>query len=55
VRISSTGLPRVLAIEFEYQRIPAIAKSSLTLSYRGRVLTQHINQILFALGKLSSN
>jgi GxxExxY protein len=25
-----------LAIEFEYQRIPAIPKPSLTLSYRGR-------------------
>jgi GxxExxY protein len=29
-----------LAIEFEYQRIPAIPKPSLTLSYRGRTLTQ---------------
>src|ERR1700739_1874148 len=29
-----------LAIEFEYQRIPAIAKPSLTLSYRGRALMQ---------------
>ena len=29
-----------LGIEFEYQRIPAIAKPSLTLSYRGRMLTQ---------------
>jgi GxxExxY protein len=29
-----------LAIEFEYQRIPAIAKPSLTLSYRGRILMQ---------------
>jgi GxxExxY protein len=29
-----------LAIEFEHQRIPAIAKSLLTLSYRERVLTQ---------------
>lgn len=29
-----------LEIEFEYQRIPAIAKPSLTLSYRGRILTQ---------------
>ena len=28
-----------LAIEFEYQPIPAIAKPSLTLSYRGRILT----------------
>lgn len=29
-----------LGIEFEYQRIPAIPKPSLTLSYRGRVLMQ---------------
>src|SRR5215468_10184788 len=29
-----------LGIEFEYQRIPAIAKPSLVLSYRRRVLKQ---------------
>jgi GxxExxY protein len=29
-----------LSIEFEHQRIPAIAKRSLILSYRGRVLLQ---------------
>src|SRR5213592_394862 len=29
-----------LAIEFEDQRIPAIAKPSLTVSYRGRILKQ---------------
>jgi len=29
-----------LGIESEYQRIPAIPKPSLTLSYRGRMLTQ---------------
>ena len=29
-----------LAIEFEHQGIPAIAKSLLTLSYRGRILAQ---------------
>ena len=29
-----------LGIEFEYQRIPAIAKPSLTLGYRGRILKQ---------------
>ena len=29
-----------LRIELEYQRIPAIPKPSLTLSYRGRILTQ---------------
>jgi hypothetical protein len=28
------------AIEFDYQRIPAIPKPSLTLSYRERILTQ---------------
>jgi GxxExxY protein len=26
-----------LGIEFEYQRIPAIAKPSLAISYRGRI------------------
>jgi len=29
-----------LPIEFEYQRIPAIAKPSLVLSYRSRILKQ---------------
>jgi GxxExxY protein len=29
-----------LGIEFEYQRIPAIAKRSLALRYRGRILKQ---------------
>ena len=29
-----------LGIEFEYQRIPAIPKPSLTLSYRDRILAQ---------------
>ena len=29
-----------LAIEFEYQRISAVAKPSLVLSYRGRILKQ---------------
>lgn len=29
-----------LAIEFNYQNIPAIPKPLLTLSYRGRILTQ---------------
>ena len=32
-----------LAIEFEHQRIPAISKPSLTLSYRGRTLVQTYN------------
>ena len=44
-----------LAIEFEYQRIPAIAKPSLTLSYRGRILTQTYQPDFVCLGKLSSN
>ncbi len=29
-----------LGIELEYQRIPVISKPSLTLSYRGHILTQ---------------
>lgn len=29
-----------LGIEFEYQRVPAIPKPSLTLSYRSRILKQ---------------
>ena len=29
-----------LTIEFEYQKIPAIAKPSLTLGYRGQILAQ---------------
>src|ERR1700756_3299559 len=29
-----------LGIEFEYQRIPAVAKPLLSLSYRGRILKQ---------------
>jgi GxxExxY protein len=29
-----------LGIEFEYQRIPTVAKPSLALSYRGRILKQ---------------
>jgi GxxExxY protein len=32
-----------LAIEFEFQRIPAISKPTLMLSYRGRVLVQTYN------------
>jgi GxxExxY protein len=30
-----------LGIEFQYQRIPAIAKPSLALNYRGRILKQN--------------
>jgi GxxExxY protein len=44
-----------LGIEFEYQRIPAIAKPSLTLSYRDRILKQTYEADYAALGKLSSN
>ncbi len=32
-----------LTIEFEHQRIPAISKPALTLSYRGRTLLQTYN------------
>ncbi len=32
--------PECLGIELEYQPIPVIPKPSLTLSYRGRILTQ---------------
>jgi GxxExxY protein len=44
-----------LAIEFEYQRIPAIAKPSLVLSYRGRILKQTYEPDYFASRKLSWN
>ena len=41
-----------LAIEFEYQRIPAIPKPSLTLSYRGRTLTQSYQPDFVCFGKI---
>src|ERR1044071_8002431 len=41
-----------LGIEFEYQRIPAIAKLSLTLSYRGRVLKQSYEPDYVCFGKI---
>ena len=44
-----------LGIEFEYQRIAAIAKPSLGLSYCGRTLKQIYEQITSASAKLSSN
>ena len=44
-----------LVIEFEYQRIPAIAKPLLALSYRGRILKQTTSQITSASRKLSSS
>src|SRR6266481_8778880 len=41
-----------LGIEFEYQRIPAIAKPSLTLSYRGRILKQTYEADYVRFGKI---
>jgi GxxExxY protein len=41
-----------LGIEFEYQRIPAIAKPSLTLSYRSRILTQTYQADFVCFGKI---
>jgi|SRR5215471_3442877 len=41
-----------LGIEFEYQRIPAIAKPSLTLSYRGRVSKQTYEPDYVYFGKI---
>ena len=41
-----------LGIEFEYQRIPAIAKPSLTLSYRGRILKQTYEADYVCVGKI---
>ena len=39
-------------IECEYQRIPAIAKPSLTLSYRGRTLKQTYEPDYVCFGKI---
>jgi GxxExxY protein len=41
-----------LGIEFEYQHIPAIAKLSLTLSYRGRILKQTYEPDYVCFGKI---
>ena len=41
-----------LAIEFEQQRIPAISKPSLTLSYRGRTLVQTYNPDFICFQKI---
>jgi GxxExxY protein len=41
-----------LAIEFEHQRIPAISKPSLTLSYRGRTLLQTHQPDFFCFDKI---
>jgi GxxExxY protein len=41
-----------LAVEFEYQRIPAIAKPSLSLSYRGRTFTQSYQADFVCFGKI---
>ena len=39
-------------LEFEYQRIPAIAKPLLTLSYRGRILIQTYEPDYVCFGKI---
>jgi GxxExxY protein len=41
-----------LQIEFEYQRIPAIPKPCLTLSYRGRTLQQIYQPDFVCFGKI---
>jgi GxxExxY protein len=41
-----------LAIEFEFQRIPAISKPPLTLSYRGRTLVQTYNPDFICFQKI---
>ncbi len=41
-----------LGIELEYQHIPAIAKPSLTLSYRGRILKQTYESDYVCFGKI---
>jgi GxxExxY protein len=41
-----------LGIEFEYQRIPAIAKPSLALSYRRRILKQTYEPDYVCFGKI---
>ena len=41
-----------VGIEFEYQRIPAIPKPSLTLSYRGRILIQTYEPDYVRFGKI---
>ena len=41
-----------LEIEFEYRRIPGIAKTSLTLSYRERILSQTYEPNYVCFGKI---
>ncbi|MGH8100941.1 MAG: GxxExxY protein [Chthoniobacterales bacterium] len=41
-----------LGIEFEHQRIPAIPKPSLTLSYRGRIFSQTYEPDYVCFGKI---
>lgn len=41
-----------LGIEFEHQRIPAISKPLLTLSYRGRMLNQTYQADFICFGKI---
>lgn len=44
--------PVCLGIEFDHQRIPAISKLSLTLSYRGRILIQTYEPDYVCFGKI---
>jgi GxxExxY protein len=41
-----------MEIEFDYLRLPAVAKRSLTLSYRGRVLRQTFEPDFVCFGKI---
>jgi GxxExxY protein len=41
-----------LGLEFEYQHIPAIGKSSVSLSYRGRILRQTYEPDYVCFGKI---
>jgi GxxExxY protein len=41
-----------LGIEFEYQHIPTIGKSSVSLSYRGRILKQTYEPDYVCFGKI---
>jgi len=41
-----------LEIEFEYRRIPGIAKTSLTLSYRERIVSQTYEPNYVCFGKI---
>ena len=41
-----------LGIEFEYQRIPAVTKPSLVISYRGRILKQTYEPDFVCFGRI---